>query len=383
MRKLLFVFLIPVAAVLASPRLQAQHKDSETTSYVRICRLLRPEEIPYDASIEDSIIARLTNIRAETEILMRYSLWQKYFTDAIEDKELPSCFQYLPLALSRMEIQAEDAYDRAGVWKISRLTAMRYGLHCDSLIDERFDPQIASQTAAAELKRLLNLYEGNVWECLLAYCVSPSAVNAQKIRLRCDNPSPWLLQQDARYFPVNILASFLSWMYIFQENGTCPAPRNASYRICIEKPVYRHQLTELMQCPDEDFICNNPSLTGFHIPPGTFLCFSQTQLKQWNSIKDSLYFLFEYQKVLDSIARMQADSLKRQQDSVQQVQDSLRQAKAAAEKASGKTIYTVKSGDILGKISQRYGVSVADIKRWNGLKSDIIQIGQKLIIYRK
>jgi LysM repeat protein len=40
--------------------------------------------------------------------------------------------------------------------------------------------------------------------------------------------------------------------------------------------------------------------------------------------------------------------------------------------------YTVRSGDNLGSIAQRYGVSVSQLKSWNGLRSDQIRIGQVL-----
>ena len=48
-------------------------------------------------------------------------------------------------------------------------------------------------------------------------------------------------------------------------------------------------------------------------------------------------------------------------------------------KSIGKT-YTVKSGDTLSKIAQKYHVSVAAIKQKNNLKSTVIRIGQKLKI---
>ena len=41
-------------------------------------------------------------------------------------------------------------------------------------------------------------------------------------------------------------------------------------------------------------------------------------------------------------------------------------------------VYTVKSGDSLWNISQKHGLSVAQIKAWNGLKSDFISPGQVL-----
>ena len=42
--------------------------------------------------------------------------------------------------------------------------------------------------------------------------------------------------------------------------------------------------------------------------------------------------------------------------------------------------YTVKKGDTLSKIASQYGVTVNDLKKWNGLSSDIIYVGQRLTI---
>ena len=51
------------------------------------------------------------------------------------------------------------------------------------------------------------------------------------------------------------------------------------------------------------------------------------------------------------------------------------------EKPQKKTkIHVVKKGDTLGKIAQRYGVTIAQIKKLNKLKNDRIQIGQRLKI---
>jgi LysM repeat protein len=40
--------------------------------------------------------------------------------------------------------------------------------------------------------------------------------------------------------------------------------------------------------------------------------------------------------------------------------------------------YTVVGGDYLGKIANKYGVTVAQLKAWNNLSSDLILVGQKL-----
>ncbi len=55
-------------------------------------------------------------------------------------------------------------------------------------------------------------------------------------------------------------------------------------------------------------------------------------------------------------------------------------ATASAKKPAKTRTYTVKSGDALSVIASRHGVSTSDIKRWNGLKSDRIKVGQKLTI---
>lgn len=41
--------------------------------------------------------------------------------------------------------------------------------------------------------------------------------------------------------------------------------------------------------------------------------------------------------------------------------------------------YTVRTGDTLAKIARRCGVSMASLMRWNGLRSDLIRVGQVLI----
>ena len=43
--------------------------------------------------------------------------------------------------------------------------------------------------------------------------------------------------------------------------------------------------------------------------------------------------------------------------------------------------YTVRNGDYLGKIANKFGVRVGEIKKWNGLKSDHLRIGQRLTLY--
>lgn len=45
-------------------------------------------------------------------------------------------------------------------------------------------------------------------------------------------------------------------------------------------------------------------------------------------------------------------------------------------------VYVVKNGDYLGRIASRNRCTVAQIKRWNNLKSNNLRVGQRLVIYR-
>lgn len=44
--------------------------------------------------------------------------------------------------------------------------------------------------------------------------------------------------------------------------------------------------------------------------------------------------------------------------------------------------YEVVRGDTLGEIATAHGVTVTDLKAWNGLTSDLIEVGQVLLIWR-
>ncbi len=53
--------------------------------------------------------------------------------------------------------------------------------------------------------------------------------------------------------------------------------------------------------------------------------------------------------------------------------------KIMADSASPKA-YVVKSGDTLGHIAQRFGLSVAKLKALNELQSDVIAVGRELTV---
>lgn len=47
-----------------------------------------------------------------------------------------------------------------------------------------------------------------------------------------------------------------------------------------------------------------------------------------------------------------------------------------------RSTHTVKRGDNLSKIADKYNVALADLKKWNKIKKNTIQAGQKLAVYK-
>jgi membrane-bound lytic murein transglycosylase D len=56
---------------------------------------------------------------------------------------------------------------------------------------------------------------------------------------------------------------------------------------------------------------------------------------------------------------------------------------APADDYHKRVIYRVKSGDTLSSIARRYGTSVARLKDWNGLRSNMVRTGQRLTIWQE
>src|SRR5699024_8673180 len=87
---------------------------------------------------------------------------------------------------------------------------------------------------------------------------------------------------------------------------------------------------------------------------------SVSALKQLNNLKSDLIYVGQTLKVKGSTSTTKPDS------------------KPTTPSQSTGSTYTVKSGDTLSHIARTYGMSVAELKQLNNLKSDLILVGQKL-----
>jgi len=91
------------------------------------------------------------------------------------------------------------------------------------------------------------------------------------------------------------------------------------------------------------------------------------QLKSWNNLSSDLILIGQKLKVnaTTSVASTSTTS-------------TTNTTKNTAASTTTTTTYTVVKGDYLSTIANKYGVTVAQLKSWNNLSSDLILIGQKL-----
>lgn len=95
---------------------------------------------------------------------------------------------------------------------------------------------------------------------------------------------------------------------------------------------------------------------------------SVSNIKEWNELDDDVIFEGQVLKLYAAKETTKKDSKK----------DTKKDTKK--ETKSKTTTHTVKKGETLGKIAAKYDVSIAELKKWNGIKGDTIEIGEKLIV---
>ncbi|WP_442759906.1 LysM peptidoglycan-binding domain-containing protein, partial [Enterococcus italicus] len=94
------------------------------------------------------------------------------------------------------------------------------------------------------------------------------------------------------------------------------------------------------------------------------------QLKSWNNLSSDLILIGQKLKVNATTSAASTNTASTSTASTTNTTSNTT--------ASSTTTYTVVKGDYLSKIANKYGVTVAQLKSWNNLSSDLILIGQKL-----
>jgi membrane-bound lytic murein transglycosylase D len=241
-------------------------------------------------------------------------------------------------------------------------------LEINSYVDERSDPIKSTKAACQYLNRLYSIYED--WDlALAAYNSGPGNVN-KAIRRSGGYKNYWNIRHNLPRETAGYVPAFLAAMYIFEyaeahglKSNKVDRPYFETDTIHVKNIITFDQISALVGIDKEELKMLNPAYKLDVIP--------HVEGKT-HALRLPIDAMGKFVANETAIYAHVEKELKSKESPLNEI------AKAAAEASIR---YRVRSGDYLGKIAERYGVGVSQIKRWNGLRSNNLRIGQRLTIF--
>lgn len=239
--------------------------------------------------------------------------------EALKRKKLPPALAYLPVVESGFNPNARSRAGAVGMWQFMKSTARMYGLKITRRRDDRKDPIKSTYAAAEYLNDLLAMF--GLEDPFLGIC----AYNAG-------------------------------------EGKILRALRKISYT---ERSFWTLVRKNLLRTETDDYIPQFMAVILMNHDPETYVAASKTVPVAPDDEED--------REIIDSLHVRPADPADLPQASPETVTP-------APQTPSPQQVYRVKRGDTLYGIARRFNVGVRDIKRWNNLRGNRIHPGKKLKI---
>jgi membrane-bound lytic murein transglycosylase D len=313
-------------------------------------------------------------------VLGRSTLYFDLFEEKLAEYGLPIELKYLPVIESGLRPQVKSRAGALGLWQFMYRTGLYFGLKENSYIDERMDPVQATDAACRYLRQLYGIY-GDWNLALAAYNAGPGNVN--KAIRRSGNKTtywevrPFLPTETQGYVPNFIAAAYL--LTYHAEHNIVPMDVKVHYAqldtMCLAAGVHMNSISKLVNWPVDDIKALNPVYKTTYIPstkPSQCISGPLEKIGLLVSLEDSLYGL-ERKLYSGEVAPVvkPIDLEPVVVDSLDSLGNSL--------PALGNYIYhKVKSGETMGTIATKYGVTVEQIMEWNALRTTNIYVGQRL-----
>ena len=354
------------------------HDDAENVYFPdsvyeeRLERLPSVIRLPYNEVVRDCIDLYAGRKRD----LVRYMLGMADFyfpiiEQVLDKHNLPLELKYLAVVESALNPVALSRVGACGLWQFMLPTGKIYGLEINSLLDERRDPEKATEAACKYFEDMYAIYGD--WNLVLAsYNCGPGNVN-KAIKRAGDQAEdfwdiyPYLPAETRGYVPSFIAATY-AYTFSYQHD-IAPAPTAmplATDTVMISRPMHFDQITSTIDLPKEVLRSLNPQYK-MDIIPAVGKSYSLTL-----PLGEVARFLENEESINAKDTVYMAQYLKPSRTDPSQKVFSLESF-----------TYRVKSGDTLSSIAKRHNVSVAQLMKWNNLKNaHKLRIGQKLEIYR-
>ena len=328
-----------------------------------------PFNVAYNPSLENVIKSFLARKRGLIERMLTVSqFYFPLFEEQLDKYDIPLEMKYLSIVESALNPRARSRVGATGLWQFMYGTGKMYKLNVSSYVDERRDPIKSTEAACRYLSKLYDIFDD--WDlALAAYNSGPGNVN-KAIRRSGGYKNYWNIRRNLPRETAGYVPAFLATMYLFEyaeEHGIRPQKINRTFfetdTIHVKSLITFDQIAELVGVGIEEIKVLNPAYKLNIIPyekgKPHILRLPKPAMGKFVANEEAIY------------AHVKEQIKNKEQPLPQLV------------KADDRIRYRVRSGDYLGKIAKRYGVGVSQIKRWNGLRSNNLRVGQRLTIYSR
>ncbi|MES2617537.1 MAG: transglycosylase SLT domain-containing protein [Bacteroidota bacterium] len=291
---------------------------------------------------------------------IRKDIYFRVFEETLDRKGMPAEIKYLSIVESLLSPNAVSWCGATGLWQFMPATGRMMDLQIDGSVDERKDIYKSTDKACDYLQSMYNKY-GDWLLALAAYNGGPGNVNKAITRSGGKKTfweiKKYLPKETQNYVPKFLATAFLmTFSPPFEDaNMTGAYQMLVPFKMCC--PIDMRYVSAVVNLNDyEQSEWNSVYKDGIipsHVEDKTIaLPYSKAmQLAQW---EDSIYHI-------SANAFNPADFIRYETYSVH---------------------HTVKKGQTINQIADQYNVSVADIKRWNKLKSTKLKPGRSLKIVK-
>ncbi len=304
-------------------------------------------------------------------ILNRKHLYFPIFEYYLEKYNLPDELKYLSIIESGLNPKAVSRARAVGLWQFMPRTGKYYKLNQDWYIDDRMDPHKSTEAACRYLKMLYNMFGD--WElALAAYNSGPGNIR-KAIRRSGYKETFWeiypnLLRETRSYLPQFVAIVYA--MNYAEEHNFIIEDEHTAYlwktdTVRLSQYLHLGALADELNVCQGDMLRLNPSVKRGVVPDKA----------KGFALRIPVDAYMDFILRRDTILSIAGNVGKAEME---------KQARNAIGSTYGrdKIVHRVRSGDVLGKIAERYHVRVADIRRWNHLRGNTIRIGQRLNIWR-
>ncbi|MFK7077337.1 LysM peptidoglycan-binding domain-containing protein [Flavobacterium oreochromis] len=352
-----------------------------------------PFNIEYNPQLENLVKNFLKNRKRSYERLMGLSqFYFPLFEEAMARYDVPLEIKYLSIVESALRSSAVSRVGATGLWQFMYETGKQYGLKIDSYIDERKDTFKATDAAARYMQSMFKIFGD--WELVLASYNSGAGNVSKAIRRSGGFQNFWNIKHKLPRETQSYVPAFLATMYIFEyhkEHGLVPYKPVAKHfetdTIALKRKISFKQLASLLDMPESDIEFLNPSYKMKVIPYVTgktnFVCLPKKKLAILASNEEKVYAYVDHiesKREKPFIRQIKPRIIKEILETEKVVEESLVSNKIETKKPLLQKLHVVRKGEDANVLAQKYNVAVADIKRWNRLRSIHLLRGSKIRI---